>query len=168
MTAPLAITPGHNNANRGTLRGHRVIARSLQARGAGRSGLAAKDGSLIAGNQTYQEVAALGIPIREVHTVGDEWVVVVRDDLEPDSEAAVLLGLEDNRATQVGLDFDPALLAALSKTMDLTPLWEPEELRALQAQQQAIAPTDFQEADESIETQYQCPKCQYAWSGKPK
>lgn len=30
------------------------------------------------------------------------------------------------------------------------------------------APEDFPEADESIETEHQCPKCGYAWSGKSK
>jgi len=30
------------------------------------------------------------------------------------------------------------------------------------------APEDFPEADENIDTQHQCPKCGYAWSGKSK
>lgn len=29
-------------------------------------------------------------------------------------------------------------------------------------------PSDFSEFDESIETQYQCPKCKYEWSGAAK
>lgn len=29
-------------------------------------------------------------------------------------------------------------------------------------------PDDFKEVDEDLETQYQCPKCKYEWSGKPK
>jgi ParB-like chromosome segregation protein Spo0J len=32
----------------------------------------------------------------------------------------------------------------------------------------ATPPDDFAEKDESIETEYQCPSCNYAWSGKPK
>lgn len=31
----------------------------------------------------------------------------------------------------------------------------------------AVPPDDFAEKDESIETEYQCPKCDYRWSGKP-
>ena len=30
------------------------------------------------------------------------------------------------------------------------------------------APEDFDEVDESLETEYCCPKCGYEWSGKPK
>ena len=29
-------------------------------------------------------------------------------------------------------------------------------------------PSDFKEVGEDIDTQYKCPKCSYAWSGKPK
>jgi hypothetical protein len=49
-----------NNANEGTQRGHRIIEHSLSNRGAGRSGLAASDGTLIAGNQTFQKITELG------------------------------------------------------------------------------------------------------------
>lgn len=30
------------------------------------------------------------------------------------------------------------------------------------------APDDFPTVDESLATEFQCPKCQYQWSGKPK
>ena len=32
----------------------------------------------------------------------------------------------------------------------------------------AEPPSEFPEHDESIETEYRCPKCSYEWSGKPK
>ncbi len=119
------------NINRGTPRGHGIIERSVRQRGAGRSGLATKDGTIIAGNQTLLKMAELGIPIRAVHTTGDEWVVVVRDDLEPGSEEARLLALEDNRASEVGYDPDPALLAELAGEVDLSGLYFEHELAAL-------------------------------------
>lgn len=49
-----------------------------------------------------------------------------------------------------------------------------EELDALLEQlaneqlEQIEAPNNFKEYDESIETEYSCPKCNYKWSGKPK
>lgn len=38
----------------------------------------------------------------------------------------------------------------------------------LEDKEERSAPEDFEDYDEDIETQYQCPKCQYQWSGKPK
>ena len=53
------LKPDPNNANRGTERGHRIVNNSIQRHGAGRSGLAARDGTMIAGSQTLEEMAAL-------------------------------------------------------------------------------------------------------------
>ena len=44
----------------------------------------------------------------------------------------------------------------------LAELAEQQEIVQLQA------PDDFDTFDEDIETEYQCPKCSYQWSGKPK
>ncbi len=33
---------------------------------------------------------------------------------------------------------------------------------------EVVAPDDFGEYGDDLETQYQCPKCAYEWSGKPK
>jgi len=123
-----------NNANQGTPRGRGVIERSVRARGAGRSGLAAKDGTMIAGSQTLDVMAELGVPVRTIHTTGDEWVVVVRDDLDPDSEEAELLGLEDNRAAELGLSYDPAVLAGMAEDYDLSGLFYLDEMAAILAQ----------------------------------
>jgi len=127
------LKPDPQNANKGTARGATVIENSVRQRGAGRSGLAAADGTMIAGSQTLQKMAELGIPVRTVHTQGDEWVVVVRDDIAPGSEAATLLALEDNRSAQVGLDWDTDLLATLAADAPdlLAGLWRDTELSAL-------------------------------------
>jgi len=36
------------------------------------------------------------------------------------------------------------------------------------AKPEPLAPDDFSEYDDDIETEYCCPKCGYEWSGKPK
>lgn len=125
------LQPDPRNANVGSVRGHAIIENSVRQRGAGRSGLAAADGTMIAGSQTLQKMAELGMEILPVHTRGDQWVVVVRDDIEPGSEAATLLALEDNRATDVGLVWDAGVLASLSADMDLSSLFYPEEMTAI-------------------------------------
>jgi hypothetical protein len=43
------LTPDSDNVNEGTQRGHAIIEHSLRNHGAGRSGLAASDGTMIAG-----------------------------------------------------------------------------------------------------------------------
>ena len=42
------------------------------------------------------------------------------------------------------------------------------DINDLSELQEATPPEDFKEFDENIDTQYCCPKCGYAWSGKPK
>ena len=122
------LKPDPNNANRGTERGHEIVNTSIQRHGAGRSGLAAKDGTMIAGSQTLKEMAALGMKIKPVHTTGDEWVVVIRDDVEPGSEQATLMGLEDNRGAQEGIEWDPGILAELAQQFDVSGLFTGDEL----------------------------------------
>ena len=122
------LRPDPKNANRGTPRGHSIIERSVRERGAGRSGLAAADGTMIAGSQTLQKMAELGMKIKPVHTSGDEWVVVIRDDIAPGSEEATLLALEDNRSSEVGLEWEPDVLAAIAREFDVSALFYPHEL----------------------------------------
>ena len=131
------------NANEGTERGHRIIEYSIRQHGAGRSGLAANDGTLIAGNQTFQKMAELGFKIKPVHTNGDEWVVVIRDDIEPGSEDAKLLALEDNRASEVGLRWKATVLADVAEHLNVDHLFYDEELaRTLVAAADAILQDD--------------------------
>lgn len=157
------LKPDPKNANRGTPRGHGIIEQSIRRHGAGRSGLAAKDGTMIAGSQTLEEMAALGMKVKPVHTTGDEWVVVIRDDIEPGSEQAILMGLEDNQSTLVGVDFDPAVLADIGARLDLSGLFHPNEMAALLEQAGTeLLDVEFKEYDESVadEVKYcTCPKC---------
>lgn len=122
------LQPDPKNVNRGTPRGHGVIEQSIRRHGAGRSGLAANDGTMIAGSQTLEEMAALGMPIKTVHTTGDEWVVVVRDDVAPGSEQAKLMAIEDNRSSELGLEWEPDVLAELAGDLDLSGLFTQDEL----------------------------------------
>lgn len=119
------LKPDPRNANKGTPRGHGIIEQSIRRHGAGRSGLAARDGTMIAGNQTLEEMAALGIPVRAVHTDGSEWVVVIRDDVEPGSSEAAAMAIEDNRATEAGLAWDASTLAELAEAdASIKELWD--------------------------------------------
>lgn len=101
------LKPDPRNANKGTERGDGMLEESLRRHGAGRSALADRRGVLIAGNKTVQKAAELGLPIRPIHTDGNELVVVVRDDLdlEEDDEnyTARSLAYMDNRVGEANL-----------------------------------------------------------------
>jgi len=60
------------------------------------------------------------------------------------------------------LDWEPIALV-FSKEALLTVMQSvPEQIPAV------TSPEEFPSYDESIQTQYCCPKCKYEWSGKPK
>lgn len=106
----------HNDRNK------RVIRKSLEECGAGRSILVDKDNYLIAGNGVYKEAQELGIPVRVIETDGKELVVVKRNDLSSDDEKRKLLALADNHASDTSM-FDVDLIVQDFSEEDLD-LWE--------------------------------------------
>lgn len=127
--------PDPANANQGTERGVFMVEESLQQTGAGRSIVVDKNGIIIAGNKTQQGAADSGITeVIEVETNGNQLVVVKRTDLDllSDDKRARLLAYYDNRASQVGLDWNiEQLIADLDDGMDLSGLWFEGELERL-------------------------------------
>jgi hypothetical protein len=108
------LTPDPKNANKGTARGKDLVGKSLRELGAGRSILVDASGATIAGNKTLEQATALGLPVRVIETDGSELVVVQRTDLdlnEPMGKARKL-AYADNRAGQLGLDWDAQQIAA--------------------------------------------------------
>ena len=83
----------------------RMIRKSLQDCGAGRSVLVDADGYLIAGNGVYEQAQRLKIPTRVVETDGTELVVVKRTDLRTDDAKRKELALADN-ATSDSVEWD--------------------------------------------------------------
>lgn len=171
------LIPDAKNANRGTERGNYLLEKSLERYGAGRSILLDREGRIIAGNKTAAKAGELGIEdVIIVQTDGTRLVAVQRVDLDLERDAAAKeLAVADNRVGQVDLEWDPEALASLQlEGADLTAFWKEDELDALLAgfagdgSSVAKPPDDFAEYDEEIETEYCCPKCGYAWSGKPK
>ncbi len=118
------------NANKHTQRGRDMLKRSLEEYGAGRSVLADKNGQVIAGNLTVQIATKLGIPVRVVETIGDELVVVKRNDLDLENDiAARELGLADNRIAEASLNWDGEhLLQMAQEGVGLDQFWDEDEL----------------------------------------
>lgn len=85
----------------------KLIGRSLDNYGAGRSIVADNSGYVIGGNGTLREANKRGIKQRIIHTNGDELVVVVRDDIAPDDPRRQELAVMDNSTTDSSeFDFD--------------------------------------------------------------
>jgi DNA modification methylase len=114
------LKPDTQNANEGTQRGLGLLDKSIRKLGAGRSILADKNGNIIAGNKTLDRAADIDMPVRIVHTNGDELVVVQRDDLDLYSETdkrARQLAYADNKIAEVDLAWKPDQI-----TVDFEPL----------------------------------------------
>lgn len=168
--------PAEVNPNRGTARGVPAIIDSLHYAGAGRSLLVDKDGEAIAGSHTLQAAMDAGFDdVIEVETTGRELVVVRRADLDLTTDArARALQLADNRTTILGYEQDDELVAELLTQIGTEDVqlvqaagFDERDVRELMDRiEGAQPPEDFAAYDESIETQYCCPKCGYKWSGK--
>jgi hypothetical protein len=108
-----------------------MVEASLTETGAGRSIVADKDGRIIAGNKTLEAWAGMGGAVKVVETDGHELVVVQRTDLDlsdPKGKARKL-AYYDNRAGQVGLEWDAEqLLADVNAGVDLAAMFKGAEI----------------------------------------
>lgn len=88
----------------------RIIRKSLEECGAGRSVLVDKDNVLIAGNGVYEQALEMGIKVRFVESDGEELIVVKRTDISSDDEKRKILALADNYSSDTSIfDFDTVL-----------------------------------------------------------
>jgi len=131
MTKVSDLVLDEHNANKGTERGRYMLDHSLRQYGAGRSILLDKNGRIIAGNKTVEVATDVGIEdVIVVQTDGTKLVAVQRTDLdlETDQEARQL-AYADNRASEVGLQWDPAALQFdLDAGLDLSGMFQEWEL----------------------------------------
>ena len=108
----------HNPRNLG------MIEKSLRSVGAARSGVIDEDGTILAGNGTYEALAAAGIDrVKVVEADGNEWVVVRRTGLNEQQKRE--LAIADNRSAELATWDAPALEA---QGIDLAPWFTEAEL----------------------------------------
>ena len=124
------------------------------------------DGSteIIAGHTRIK--AAIRLNLAEVPV---RWMDHLNDD------EAHALALADNKIGELA-EWDVPELTAILRDLEAEgePLdglgWDKAELDALLGTGESVPgvpPDDFKEFDEEIATDFCCPKCGYAWSGKP-
>ena len=102
-----------------------------------------------------------------------EWLIPCRPMAFPSKAEAEAQGLSDNWvASMPGVEDDSEMLAEIlhdlqEQEIDFSGLGKDmEDLAKLLAEPEEEQPPDgFQEVDESIETDHECPKCGYKWSG---
>jgi hypothetical protein len=162
------LKPDRRNPNKGTQRGRGMVEASLRELGAGRSIVVDKNGNVIAGNKTLEAWAdiANADDVVVVKTRGDKLVVVQREDLDLVNDGkARRLSIADNRAGEIGLDWDAEILAAIKLDDDgaLDGLFSSDELAEVLGD---ISGVEFPEYDESVEDEVEyitCPECGHRW-----
>lgn len=108
-----------HNFNKGTKKGQRMMRRSLQELGAGRSILIDKNGNIIAGNKTQAAAIKAGITkVRVIETTGDELVAVKRTDVDINDPKGRELALADNLTQEVNLAWDEVELATVAQEIE--------------------------------------------------
>lgn len=143
------LTPDLDNANRGTQRGTAFLEHSVQQRGAARSGVLDKNNKIVAGNQATQAFANAGMEkVLIIEVDGNTPVYVKRTDFDLDDPEgpARQYAFEDNRASELSLNMDAAVLARQSEAgLDLTRGFNDTELQRLfaDANAQVVNDTSF-------------------------
>jgi DNA modification methylase len=126
------------NANKGTERGKELLLQSVRELGGGRSVLLDKNGTLIAGNKTFDAAQEAGLKVRVIEAGRGELIAVRRADLDlsDDSGEARRLAYLDNRVGELDLEWDASVVAAdAAAGLDLDALgFLDKELQGLLAQ----------------------------------
>ncbi len=126
--------PDPENANEHTEHGMTLLEQSMTERGFARPVFAAKDGPLIGGNLTT-EVARRVLDDSDaivIESDGTRPIIHVRTDVEPGSEKATMLALEDNRVAQASLNWNEGkLIAFRERGIPVDQLWSDDEFREI-------------------------------------
>jgi len=119
-----------------------------------------RSGFIVAGHGRLQAAMVLGletVPVdyQDFATEADEWAHLIADnrlaELAESDESALRTLLGELNGTDIDMDlsgFDATALQALMLGGDPEP------------------PADFPAVDENVHTDFACPRCHYAWSGK--
>lgn len=110
-----ALIPDNANANRGTLIGKELLAKSFKLYGAGRSILIDKNDRIVAGNKSQDAAKNSGVKdVIVVETDGNELIAVRRTDLDLDTQEGRGLAAMDNTTSVRNLEWDETALQYIS------------------------------------------------------
>ena len=128
-------------------------------------GIVHADGIILGGNQRYRAIQdaiqdaqfrkAIGVTGKD--EIPATWVQDASEWSAEDRQAFIIL---DNSPEGVSGEWDWDLLANTFDS-DMLNEWGLE----VPTEEEEEPPTDFSEYNESIDTEHECPKCGYKWSG---
>lgn len=92
--------------------------------------------------------------------------------VDDDDPTAAAFAIADNRTAELA-EWDTMTLASILDELrevdpELVIGWDDTVGSKAKGSSDDAPPDDFKEFGEDIATEYECPKCHYAWSGKPK
>jgi hypothetical protein len=132
-----------------------MLEKSLEQFGAARSIVVDEHMNVIAGNGLIEAAANVGIvKVRTVEANGNEIIAVVRRGLTKAQKRG--LSVADNRTAELA-EWDPEVLKALSKEVDLGTFWTEEELKKLIGDSSPAAQGEQGKID--LKVKIVCPKC---------
>lgn len=102
----------HNEKNK------KLIRKSLEECGTGRSIIVDNNDEIIAGNGVYEQAKAMNIPVKVIETDGTELIAVKRTDLKTSDDKRTKLAILDN-STADSSEMDYALLQKDFELVDL-------------------------------------------------
>ena len=102
----------HNERNK------KLIRKSLEECGTGRSIIVDSNNEIIAGNGVYEQAKAMNIPVKVIETDGTELIAVKRTDLNTDDDKRTKLAILDNSTADTS-EMDYALLQKDFELVDL-------------------------------------------------
>lgn len=102
----------HNEKNK------KLIRKSLEECGTGRSIIVDSNDEIIAGNGVYEQAKAMNIPVKVIETDGTELIAVKRTDLKTSDDKRTKLAILDN-STADSSEMDYALLQKDFELVDL-------------------------------------------------
>ena len=102
----------HNEKNK------KLIRKSLEECGTGRSIIVDSNNEIIAGNGVYEQAKAMNIPVKVIETDGTELIAVKRTDLNTNDDKRTKLAILDNSTADTS-EMDYALLQKDFELVDL-------------------------------------------------
>jgi ParB-like chromosome segregation protein Spo0J len=160
------LTPDPKNRRRHTSRNVDMVRESIEQVGTGRSIVIDEDDVVLAGNATVKAAGLAGLTkLKIVEAEGDEVIAVRRRGLSSEQKRA--LALYDNRTAELAEWDVEQLVEDVDAGLDLETFFDEDELAGvLQRVEEISAPNEFTEVNETLSTDYCCPKCGYRWSGQ--
>lgn len=115
----MKITPSKRNTNRHTDKGMQLLEKSINEVGVIESISVTKEGTIISGHARKATFDKQGKKPKEVHLSDNEYPVIVRDDIEDNTELYYKAQILANTTSKQNIDLDTELIEEIAVEYDL-------------------------------------------------